>query len=64
MTEFLSALSEHHSQSWLCLSSKAPRDVNVCPCCSGVVLACGGAGHGHWSSVATRESGGVIELVG
>lgn len=62
--EFLSVLSEHHSQSWLCLSPKALRDVDVCPCCSGVVLACGGAGHGHWCSVAMRESGVWLRLLG
>lgn len=44
--------------------SKAPRDVDVCPCCSGIVLACGGTGHGHCCSVAMRESGDVIDILG
>lgn len=44
----------------------APRDVDVCPCCSGTgtVLVSGGTGCAHWCSAALRESGDVIEILG
>lgn len=64
MPVFPSVLSEHYSQNWLCLSSKALRDVDVCPCCSGIVLACGGPRRGHSCSAAMRESEDVIGVLG
>lgn len=35
----------------------------MCPCCSGIALACGGPGRGRWCLAAMRESGGVIEIL-